>query len=387
MNAQPSISRRSRAFAQEKAQVLAIDGMTGQLRYLPDKHGDEEMEPGVTWREHLAKGMLLCPIPGCGRFGKVVAGGDRRHHFAHPKGGGSHEHGTGPETLWHLSAKDVLYRWVQSHPHFADWTLHIDDAPITLPDGWRRPDVLAVSPDGTAKVAFEVQYSELKGTDWMARHSFYREAGVIDIWLFAHHGPHWKPANARQRRRRELAWSDPGWVATVQLGGLRQKMLREGVVPLWLDPTTQTVGTPTARFHPAPARPGEHRLESTAYDLPPNKSFPACHIAADALEQCHVNLDTRELITPSRLVHHDETQRLLGDEQARKHEAAARAAAEHAEFEKREEAARKKNEQEQAAAEARQKMPLTEQYPFLFEQSNPPLPAKVPWWQRWWRRA
>ncbi|MGC5266684.1 hypothetical protein ACPXCO_37355 [Streptomyces cyaneofuscatus] len=406
MNAQQPRSHRPRAFTQEKAQVLAIDGMTEQLRYLPDKHGDDEMEPGVTWREHVAKGMLLCPMPGCGPFGRVVAGGDRRHHFAHPQGRGGHDHGTGPETLWHLSAKDVLGRWVSSHPRMADWTLHIDDVPITLPDGRRRrPDVLAVSPGETTKVAFEVQYSELTGTEWMTRHAFYRDAGVVDIWLFAHHGPHWKTAFAGQRRRRELLQSDPGWVATVQLGPLRQKMLREGVIPLWLDPTTQTVGTPIARFHPAPGRPGEHRAGATGYDLPPHARFPACHIAADGLERCHVDLETRELITPSRVVQRAEGHRLLADEeaaqeraseatrqrraaeQAKRREAAARAAAESAEFEKqaklREEAARAKKEQERAAAAALEQVPLIEQYPPLFDHSDPPSPAKTRWWRPW----
>lgn len=409
MTAQPTPARRPRPFTQDSAQVLALDGKTRQLRYLPDKGGDEEMEPGVTWREHMAKGMLLCPMPDCGPFARVVAGGDRRHHFAHPPGGGGHDHGTGPETLWHLSAKDVLARWASSYPSMADWSVHVDDVPITLSDGLRRPDVLAVSPDKETKVAFEVQYSHLTGAEWMARHSFYRAAGVVDVWLFAHHGPHWRAAFPKQRRHRVLRQRDPGWVATVQLGGLRQKMLREGVIPLWLDPTTQTVGSPIARFRPAPGRPGEHRPGAMAYDLPPHARFQACHIAADALEQCHVDLETRELITPSRVLQRAEADRLLADEQAaqertgeatrqrraaeqaKRRVTAARAAAERAEIEKqaklREEAERAKKEAERAAAEALAQVPLVEQYPPQLDHSDPPSGAKRPWWQPWWRRA
>lgn len=413
MNSQPPQPEWPRAFAQETAQVLAIDGKSGQLRYLPDKQGNDEMEPGVTWRAHLADGMLLCPMPGCGPFFRVVAAGDRRHHFAHHPGAGNHGHESGPETLWHLSAKEVLRRWAQTHPRLREWTLQIDDTPITRKDRWRRPDVLAIAPDGTDKVAFEVQYSALTGTEWKTRHDFYADAGVIDIWLFAHHGPQWKQATAGQCR--ELAGGDPGWAATIQLSGLHQKMLKHGVIPLWLDPTAQRVGTATARFHPAPDRPGERLGEVTAYSLPPRGTFPACYVAADALEQCDVDLDARELLTPARRVHREEHERFLADGQAaqeraaqlqerrraeqmevtrRRREAeqekrratAAQFEADQEEQDRLAEEKRRREEEERAAAEARERMPLSEEYPPLFEQ-DPPQTAEAPWWQPWRRRT
>ncbi|MFJ5951435.1 hypothetical protein [Streptomyces noursei] len=389
--------------------------MTKQLRYLPTGQGNGEMEPGVTWRGHVARGMLLCPAPDCGlTFGRVVAGGARRHHFAHRPGEGEHDAVTGPETLWHLSAKNVLGRWAASHPGLAGWTLHLDDTPITLPDGWRRPDVLAISPDGV-KVAFEVQYSALTGTDWQARHDFYAKAGVVDIWLFAHHGPQWRPATTRQLRRSELVSRDPDWAATVQLSGLHQTMLRHGVIPLWLDPTTQTIGTATTRVHPANTSPGERLWEDSAYTLPPHRTFPACHIAADPLEQCDVDLEAGELLTPARCLHHKERDRLQAEEQVAQERAvqvraqlraqqeertrcrraaeqekrraiAAQAAQEQAEREKREQEELRRKEEERAAAEVRQKMPLAQQFPPMFEQ-EPPSSPKPPWWKPWQRRA
>lgn len=69
-----------------------------------------------------------------------------------------------------------MRRWAQSHPRLREWTLRIDDTPVTRQDRWRRPDVLAVAPDGTAKVAFEAQYSALTGTEWKARHDFYADS-------------------------------------------------------------------------------------------------------------------------------------------------------------------------------------------------------------------
>lgn len=407
--------RRPQAFTQDTAQILAVDKKTKQLRYLPAGEGNGEMEPGVTWRGHVAQGLLLCPEPDCGLpFGRVVAGGARRHHFAHRPGEGEHDAVTGPETLWHLSAKDVLSRWAATNSDLANWTLHLDDTPITLPDGWRRPDVLAVSPDG-AKVAFEVQYSALTGTDWKTRHDFYTKAGVVDIWLFAHHGPQWRPATTRQLRRAELVWRDPAWAATVQLSGLHQTMLQHGVIPLWLDPTTQTIGTATTRVHSATTSPGERLREDAAYTLPPRRAFPACHVAADPLEQCDVDLAARELLTPARRVHHGERDRLQADEQVAQERAdrvrarlraqqeertrrrraaeqeerraiAAQVAEEQAERKRREQEEFRRKEEERTAVEAWQKMPLAQQFPPIFDQ-EPPSPPKPPWWKPWQRRA
>ncbi|MCQ1582138.1 competence protein CoiA family protein [Streptomyces parvus] len=365
--------RRPQAFTQDTAQVLAVDKKTKQLRYLPVGQGNGEMEPGVAWRGHVAQGMLLCPAPDCGLpFGRVVAGGARRHHFAHRPGEGEHDAVTGPETLWHLSAKDVLGRWAASHPGLAGWALHLDDTPITLPDGWRRPDVLAVSPDGV-KVAFEVQYSALTGTDWKARHDFYAKAGVVDIWLFAHHGPQWRPATPRQRRRRELVWRDPDWAATVQLSGLHQTMLRHGVVPLWLDPTTQMIGTATTRVHPSNTSPGERLWEDSAYTLAPRRTFPACHVAADALQQCEVDLEAGELLTPARREQREEHQRLAQDEQAAKDRAARREERLQAKWDQHKQQEQQRKDEEIAAAEARRQIPLREQFPPLFQQDPPPV--------------
>ncbi|MFC8019093.1 competence protein CoiA family protein [[Kitasatospora] papulosa] len=379
--------RRPQAFTQDTAQVLAVDKKIKQLRYLPGGQGNGEMEPGVTWRGHVAQGMLLCPAPDCGLpFGRVVAGGARRHHFAHRPGEGEHDAVTGPETLWHLSAKDVLGLWAASHPNLADWTLHLDDTPITLPNGWRRPDVLAVSPDG-AQVAFEVQYSALTGTDWKTRHDFYAKAGVVDIWLFAHHGPQWRPATPRQRRRRELVWRDADWAAPVQLSGLHQTMLRHGVVPLWLDPTAQMIGTATTRAHPANTSPVERLWEGSSYTLPPRRTYPACHVAADALQQCEVDLEAGELLTPARREQREEHQRLTVDEQAVKDRAARREERLQAEWDQHKRQEQERRDAEIAAAEAREQIPLREQFPPLFRPQEPPPAVKPPWWKPWQHRA
>ncbi|MEU9420180.1 hypothetical protein [Streptomyces sp. NPDC048272] len=438
-----------RAFEQEKRQVWARDRHTGDLLYLPDGQADGEVRPGVTWRSYTAGGMLLCPMRGCGPFGRVVASPSRRHHFAH-RSGADHASGTGLETLWHLSAKELLARWAAADPALHGWQLHIDDTPITMPDGWRRPDVLAISPDGAEQVAFEVQYSELTGEQWRARHHFYARAGVVDIWLFAHHGPQWRTRVASgPARRAELAHRDSGWTAAVGLSGLHQAMLQDGVVPLWLDPTTQSAGTATALFAPAaPPRSRTSRLvrDPALYVLPPEQDFRACFVAADPLEKCRVDLAARELLTPAKARQHEEYTRLLADqeearrrlaalqernelrreeERRRRQEKAQQYAAEQEEARRRlaalqerrrrdnelrrkeerrwrqekaeqyvaeqEEAQRqadlraaeerRRREEEHAAAQARLLIPLSEQYPPMFDH-DPPAPDRT---RGWWR--
>ncbi|MEV6676213.1 competence protein CoiA family protein [Streptomyces erythrochromogenes] len=402
-----------RAFQQEKRQVWARDRDTGNLLYLPDGQADGEVRPGVTWRSYTAGGMLLCPMRGCGPFGRVVASPSRRHHFAH-RSGADHASGTGPETLWHLSAKELLARWAATDPALRGWQLHIDDTPITMPEGWRRPDVLAVSPDGSAQVAFEVQYSELTGEQWRERHRFYARAGVVDIWFFAHHGPQWRTrAASGPARRAELAHRDSGWTTAVGLSGLHQAMLQDGIVPLWLDPTAQTAGTATALFAPAaPPRGRTSRLvrDPALYVLPPEQDFRACYVAADPLEECRVDLSAGELLTPARARQREEHTRLLADqeearqrlaalqerrhrdnelrreqEQRRRQEKAEQYAAEQEEAQRqadlRAAEEQRRREEEHAAAQARLLIPLSEQYPPMFDH-DPPAPDRT---RGWWR--
>lgn len=406
-----------RAFQQEKRQVWARDRTTARLVYLPDGQADGEIRPGVTWRAHLADGMLLCPVPGCGPFARVVASPSRRHHFAHPAGT-DHASGTGPETLWHLSAKELLAQWVAAAPDLHGWRLHVDDTPITTPEGLQRPDVLAVSPDGSQRVAFEVQYSELTGTQWLERHNFYARAGVVDIWLLAHHGPQWNTrAVSGPAGREELAHRDPGWTVAVGFNGLHGWMLRNGVVPLWLDPTARTVGTATALFAPAapPRSPARRFIRDPAlYVLPPEPDFRACYIAADPLEECRIDLATGQLLTPARVQHGQEHTRLLADqeaarerldalqarrrqdnelrrqqEQRKRRERAEQYAAEQeeairqAELRARED--QRLRDEELAAVQARMQVPLSEEYPPMFTSEPAPVPGRPRGW-RWLRR-
>lgn len=387
--------------------MWARDGDTKALVYLPDGQADGEIRPGVTWRAYIRGGMLLCPMPGCGPFARVVASPSRRHHFAH-RAGADHASGTGPETLWHLSAKELLARWAAAEPSLHGWRLHIDDTPISMPEGWRRPDVLAVSPDGSARVALEVQYSTLTGEEWRARHGFYARAGVVDIWVFAHHGPQWRSrAASGPARREELAHRDPGWTAAVGLSGLHQAMLQDEVVPLWLDPTARTIGTATALFAPAaPPRSRTSRLvrNPALYALPPEHNFRACYIAADPLEECRIDLSAGELLTSARARHRQERIRLLADqeaaqerldalqerqsqdterrrqqEQQRRRERAAQYAAEleeeirQADLRARED--QRLREEELAAVQARLQTPLTEDYPLQLTPAPTPAPA------------
>ncbi|MFE8940969.1 hypothetical protein ACFYNX_26230 [Streptomyces sp. NPDC007872] len=313
-----------------------------------------------------------------------------------------------------MSAKELLARWVAGEPTLRGWRVHVDDTPITMPDGLRRPDILAISPDGAARVAFEVQYSELTGEQWRARHSFYARAGVVDIWLFAHHGPQWRTrAVTGPARQTELAHHDPRWTAAVGLSGLHQAMLQDGVTPLWLDPTARTVGTATARFAPAaPPRRRPSRLvrDPALYVLPPQQDFRACYLEADPLEECRIDLAGGELLTPARARQRLEHERLLGDqeearerlaalqeqrsrdndvrrqqEQQRRREKAQAYAAEQEEAQRqadlRARQEQQRRDEERAAAQDRQVVPPLDQYPRLFDVGPAPAPRRRGWWR------
>jgi hypothetical protein len=91
-------------------------------------------------------------------------------HFVHRRAAGC---AGGGETYQHLWAKaEVVHACVE-----AGWNVATEVAG----DGWRA-DVLASR--GTARVAFEVQWSAQADEDALARQTRYRDAGIRGCWLF-----------------------------------------------------------------------------------------------------------------------------------------------------------------------------------------------------------
>lgn len=99
-------------------------------------------------------------------------------HFAHARRGAC---STAPETAEHLLAKRIVVEGIRQ----AGWT-PATEAPGDSPGlGAWVADVMAEK--GTAKVAFEVQWSRQDDAETRHRQTRYQSAGVRGLWLFRQH--------------------------------------------------------------------------------------------------------------------------------------------------------------------------------------------------------
>jgi Competence protein CoiA-like family len=129
--------------------------------------------------------------------------GARCRHFAHPPGMAPPRGRHNPESLEHARGKQVLRGWAmdQGFPARVEaWTT----------EGRRRSDAEVILPGG-ARVAIELQCSEITDAEWLDRHEDYVRAGITDVWLW---GPGiWIP-------RVVFRYSQPGWRFDLEAGKL-----------------------------------------------------------------------------------------------------------------------------------------------------------------------
>lgn len=152
--------------------IYAARRDTSELVLLP--HGQAE-----AFRE-LARTQLMCPVRGCPAPQVTTVGGDRRHHYRHLVKAASTDHS--PETWHHLEAKQVLEAWAKERYPGA-----IVEQEKVLGSRDRIADVFVTLPDGS-RYAIEVQFSSLTTDQFRERHRWYRDAGIVDVWLFIHAG-------------------------------------------------------------------------------------------------------------------------------------------------------------------------------------------------------
>jgi hypothetical protein len=198
----------------------------GETRHLFAAHRDGRpglyyLEPGTahTVREY-AKANLRCAVPSCETPELTTAGpAIRRHGFRHLH---SPKLKHGPESEFHIAAKGVIERWAAGQDTEVTARLEQD------PDGTRqrRTDVLVTWRDDS-KVAFEPQYSGISLLGWQARHDWYVDHGIPDVWLFGHGG-------------RQLRTS--GGAGLVKLSQVQLAVARTGPV-LWINPDQELIAT------------------------------------------------------------------------------------------------------------------------------------------------
>ena len=189
--------------------VLGLDLVTGLEVHAEDRKTLEWRKKGHNGDQTLV--CLACyqgaDLPDGPRVVALVPKGKeegaRCQHFAHPPGmappSGRHH----PESLQHAHGKQALRRWAIEQGFMAR-------VEARTADGRRRSDVEVILPGG-ARVAIELQCSEITDAEWLDRHEDYVLAGITDVWLW---GPGvWIP-------RVVFRYGQPGWRFDLKSGNI-----------------------------------------------------------------------------------------------------------------------------------------------------------------------
>ncbi|GAA4188830.1 hypothetical protein GCM10022288_15690 [Gryllotalpicola kribbensis] len=199
------------AFQREERNFVYGRLDTGDPWFLSD---DEAIERRLFVRENV-----LCPVPDCDTPQlTTVHRPVHRDHLRHlSKSAIDHA----AESVFHANACALIKEWLdrrypKSHAQREQWS----------DNGKRRADVMLTSEDGTARIAFEIQYSSLSVLEWRQRHDSYREQGIVDVWLFGHNGHHFRPTGDD----------------AVKLSDVHRAILKSGSPVMWLNPVIQLVG-------------------------------------------------------------------------------------------------------------------------------------------------
>lgn len=116
----------------------------------------------------------------------LVVAEKRCIHFRHKAGeapDGMRRHG---ETAEHLHGKQLIMDWAREQHPIMPWSIEDE---VWVPGARLRSDVKAELVGGR-QLAFEVQRKPLEWNDWERRHGGYRQAGVLDVWLWSPDVPH-----------------------------------------------------------------------------------------------------------------------------------------------------------------------------------------------------
>lgn len=248
----------------------ARDTRSDELILLADGRAED-------WRSVARAGVLLCPSPTCPapELG-VRACTTRRDHFFH-RNLVDHCGGGGDEGAQHLLAKDTVRRWARDQGRDVDLERRVGGA---IADVWIGPG---------RGVAFEIQYSQLTATDWLARDARCASAGVEVVWLLGHAGA--MEPRIRGSRVRELTATQR------EIAGTPGRLLwidphrSELIAPDW---TTGTVRRMSLASMSLPLRNaateitrqvvGAHIMQAAPPDWHRKRSSPTRSLSPDPLE-------------------------------------------------------------------------------------------------------
>lgn len=142
---------------------------------------DEEWE---ALRQRVQAEKLAVMLPCCDRPGYLRRSRLGTRHFAHKRAadGDAPRCDMEGETMEHLKAKADIVTAARRAGYRA--------APELAGDGWRA-DVMAERPDGSGRIAFEVQWSFLRLEDCIFRQERYANDSVRGCWFFRNPPPQW----------------------------------------------------------------------------------------------------------------------------------------------------------------------------------------------------
>lgn len=231
----------------------------GELFLLPDGEAKELR----AW----AKKELRCPVRDCPSPAiTTVSRSWGRDGFKH-YGGGDDVGGHAPESLFHMQACERIAVWLRGlYPSFT-----VQKEEIA---GDRRADVMITASDGS-RMAFEIQYSALTPAQWQKRHDSYRSMGIVDVWLFGHHGAQLRRAHARTLIGRVVENLGSSHLASdnlVVINPTHAAVIDAGLPLLWFNPVTAQIGTAVEQVVlgerqfeiPATGTPGQFSVEDLA---------------------------------------------------------------------------------------------------------------------------
>jgi hypothetical protein len=262
-------SCRHRFVSAHDAGVVARFQGDNETRLVYARHKDEPDAPlfflaqgraGENGLRDFVRERLECPMPTCedrrlSLVHRSASHRPKRDGFAHQPGARRHS----PESIWHLTGKEMVARWVAARRPNAKVDLE-----TRLGDGDRVADVLMQWP--VRKLALEVQYSSITIAQWRERHNWYRDHNIPDVWLFGHQGTHLQlaqPGNAEK-------------APTFRFSELHRAMIADMEAEnrpawfYWLNPEAGLLGTPYVRRTLPNRRGAWHTLptpEDTEFSL------------------------------------------------------------------------------------------------------------------------
>ncbi|HEY4387776.1 MAG TPA: competence protein CoiA family protein [Ktedonobacteraceae bacterium] len=146
------------------------------VAYGPDANPVVAEETQLTQLQQWSRAHTLY-CPNCRGVVHLRGGPEKRTqlHFAHQKGECAWS--TESESLRHMRGKSVLAHWL--HSQFPRATISLEER---LPEPNRIADIFVRHSDDRSW-AVEFQCAPLDIEEWRKRHTAYRQAGILDIWI------------------------------------------------------------------------------------------------------------------------------------------------------------------------------------------------------------